>query len=76
MNEQWVAVAEDRWELRGANGARLGSLVRLSPSDESAAATWAGLPRGGVYLQPQTQLRAAADMLLERVRDRAPAVER
>ena len=58
VNGRWVAVAEDRWELRNAKGNRLGSLVRFD------GPTWAGLPRGGQYLPPQTELRAAAEALL------------
>ena len=68
MTEHWVAIAEDRWELRAANGNRLGTLVRLAPSDTDAGPTWAALPRGGQYLQPQAELRAAAEALLQRVR--------
>jgi hypothetical protein len=68
MNEQWVATGEDQWELRAADGRRLGSVVKLAPNDPDAECAWAALPRGGQYLQPQLQLRTAAEQLLERVR--------
>lgn len=73
VTEQWVAVGEDQWELRAENGKKLGSLVRLEPTDVAEGPTWIALPRGGQYLQPQAKLRAAAEALLDRARHLHPA---
>jgi hypothetical protein len=68
VTARWVAIAETQWELRGADGKKLGSLVRFEATDTGEGPTWAALPRGGRYLQPQAELRAAAETLLEQLR--------